>query len=385
MVRTRKGSFNNLHGGLILGNLGESSILSSIWSKARKNTPGFDCGLCGYTTCTALVRAALAGYASVDRCPMFELDEYRGLRKALGEIIAEWVPGEVLAPEGLEEGIVLSKPCSDASHLLMADLQIQNGVEPGHPLRFNVLDPTVMCYLFECITRETKDFKCSTTLSYAWGDFEDIKLHVLKDGRIRMRRAAGKAHALKVFAKLERMAIGAVICDCCGYDFLSILAGFAPDDVGKHTVYKAGSSFQIENGPKPDYADKVLQDARSQLLGVRQMLKDMKQPSEMQVLLCDVLSRISQSAKPELSIGELETLAAVYFFEDGLRAAKLLQELVEENESLSAIHDEMLTSVQAGAFDNTELLSASHDRLVLLAYVNRLNRAWQAIERVLNR
>ncbi|MHA1942804.1 MAG: (Fe-S)-binding protein, partial [Candidatus Thorarchaeota archaeon] len=50
--------------------------MSSIWTKARKNTPEIDCGLCGFPTCATFARSLVTENTEITKCPIIALDAY---------------------------------------------------------------------------------------------------------------------------------------------------------------------------------------------------------------------------------------------------------------------------------------------------------------------
>ena len=222
--------------------------MSRVWTKARKNTPEIDCGLCGYPTCATFARSLVTKETDISKCPILALKSFD---EKLNELINLSTDTPVItkpAPEQPKGGVLMSKPCMDAPELQMAEMRIFNGVKPGTPQKFGVLDPVILCWLLDCVSSRYQDMKCSKDLAYAWGDMEETKVHILRDGKIRMRRAKGKEHALESFRIIERTVLGATICNCCGHDLFSILAGLAlsPEN-GTHTVLNAGSTLSLDS------------------------------------------------------------------------------------------------------------------------------------------
>ncbi|MHA2080186.1 MAG: (Fe-S)-binding protein, partial [Candidatus Thorarchaeota archaeon] len=102
--------------------------MSSVWTKARKNTPEIDCGLCGFTTCGAFARAVVVGNPEISVCPVLGLEQFAQQRDELKTLSSEAKNTERPAPEQPEGGVLLSKPCMDSPDLLMAEMRIFNGV-----------------------------------------------------------------------------------------------------------------------------------------------------------------------------------------------------------------------------------------------------------------
>ncbi|MHA2025581.1 MAG: (Fe-S)-binding protein [Candidatus Thorarchaeota archaeon] len=222
--------------------------MSSVWTKARKNTPEIDCGLCGYPTCATFARSLVTKETDIAKCPILALKSFDEKLNELTSLSVDTPTTTKPAPEQPKGGVLMSKPCLDAPELQMAEMRIFNGVKPRTPQKFGVLDPVILCWLLDCVSSRYQDMKCSKDLAYAWGDMEETKVHILRDGKVRMRRAKGKEHALESFRIIERTVLGATICNCCGHDLFSILAGLAPSpENGTHTAMNAGSTLSLNS------------------------------------------------------------------------------------------------------------------------------------------
>ena len=133
--------------------------MSSVWTKARKNTPEIDCGLCGFTTCGGFARAVVVGNVEISACPVLGLEQYAPEREELEIISREANNTEKPAPEQPEGGVLLSKPCMDSPDLLMAEMRIFNGVNPGEPMKYGVLDPAILCWFLDCVSSRYEDMR----------------------------------------------------------------------------------------------------------------------------------------------------------------------------------------------------------------------------------
>jgi hypothetical protein len=185
------------------------------------------------------------GDTEISACPVLGLEQYTPERGELETLSSEVKNTEKPAPEQPEGGVLLSKPCMDAPDLLMAEMRIFNGVKSGEPMKYGVLDPAILCWFLDCVSSRYEDMRCSKELAYAWGNMEEIKVHILRDGRVRMRRARGAEHALDSFMIIERTVMGAIICNCCGRDLLTVLTGLVDSSEQHHTVLKAGSTVSL--------------------------------------------------------------------------------------------------------------------------------------------
>ncbi|MFW9805560.1 MAG: (Fe-S)-binding protein [Candidatus Thorarchaeota archaeon] len=366
--------------------------MSSVWTKARKNTPEIDCGLCGFTTCGAYARSVIIGKAEISVCPILRLYQYNECRENLEVVLSEAKNTERPAPEQPEGGVILSKPCMDAPNLLMAEMRIFNGVTPGEPMKYGVLDPVILCWLLDCISTRYQDMRCSKELAYAWGDMEEIKVHILRDGRVRMRRARGSEHALGSFKIIERTVIGAVICNCCGRDLFTVLMGLAKPSDSTHTVLNAGSTLSInqdmidwtlkkdEAKTKPisqmlDLIDEIYSDLRMQLdlmiseNNLDEDLLDIRQK------ICKIISLMVESMDEEMDIIFLRGLSLAFFFSNAMSGLKALQEILTEKQSNAEIVTNLLRAARQVSLQNFKDKSMDDNELLIFAHCARVENA----------
>ncbi len=220
--------------------------MSSVWSKARTNTPQIDCGLCGRSSCAAFSRAVIAGICSVDQCPILTLPQFAEQRTTL-EQLTQQRPRPVLAPPRVEGGVTFTRPCVETESRFMAEVRVSNGVAPGEEMRFPLLDGTVLCSTMECLRSVFQEIKCSRELGYGRADTGELNITVLQDGRINMRRVESVERVKALSESIERTILGAVICNCCGDNLLWVLSASETDtDYLRHPVLKAGSSTVID-------------------------------------------------------------------------------------------------------------------------------------------
>jgi hypothetical protein len=368
--------------------------LSSVWTKARKNTPEIDCGLCGFTTCGAFARSFVVGNARISSCPVLSLEQFTQQRNELKTLSNEVRNTEKPAPEQPEGGVLLSKPCMDAPDLLMAEMRIFNGVNPGEPMKYGVLDSAVLCWLLDCVSSRYKDMRCSKELAYAWGDMEDIKVHILRDGRVRMRRARGAEHALDSFKIIERTVIGAVICNCCGQDLFTVLAGLANPAEKQHTVLGAGSTLSlkqelvdwtpqqntIETKPITQMID-LVDCLYSNLMDHLDLLISGKYPTEhvteTRSKICKIIGLIVDPLIQGIEVVFLRGLALAFFIDSAMIGLSSLHQLLSDKQTDQSYIVELLGAAKEMSLRNYNVNSLSSSKILPLAHSARVERAIQ--------
>lgn len=359
--------------------------MSSIWTKARKNTPEIDCGLCGFTTCGAFARSVVARDGEISRCPVLELETYAQQREELETISREVKNTEKPAPEQPEGGVLLSQPCTDSPELLMAEMRIFNGVKPGQPMKYGVLDPAILCWVLDCVSSRYEDMRCSKELAYAWGNMEEIKVHILRDGRVRMRRARGADHALDSFRIIERTIMGAIICNCCGRDLLTVLAGFADPEEEYHTVLAAGSTVSlnkefVEWTPKSskmetkpvsemiDYVDDLYKDMMEQLNLLLAGTQPLQIIQENRTKICKIISLMVDPLMQGNETIFLRGLSLAFFIDNAIVGLSSLSSLMSSGNVkrthilnlLNAAKDLTLKEFRLESMDDSEIISFAH-------------------------
>jgi ArsR family metal-binding transcriptional regulator len=365
--------------------------MSSVWTKARKNTPEIDCGLCGYPTCATFARSLVSKEVELSRCPILSLDTFGKNLTELKEVLDATPATTKPAPERPEGGVLMSKPCMDAPELQMAEMRIFNGVNPGSPQRFGVLDPVILCWLLDCVSSRYQDMKCSIDLAYAWGDMEETKVHILRDGKVRMRRAKGKEHALESFRIIERTVIGATICNCCGHDLFSVLAGLAPTKES-HTVLKAGSTLMLDPGQldwtlRNNSLDSKLGEKISELIEpihtslVRHL--DLMQTGDFETEneydprpeICKFVSLMIEPESQDHITIFLKALAYSFYLDNALTGLSEIRRLVKEQPMSRETVIELLKSVRVDDLVDYDMKSFDQSTILLLAHSSRVSRA----------
>ena len=371
--------------------------MSSVWTKARKNTPEIDCGLCGFTTCGAFARSVVVGDAEILTCPVLGLEQYIEQRNELEKVTSEAKNTEKPAPEQPDGGVLLSKPCMDAPDLLMAEMRIFNGVNPGDPMKYGVLDPSILCWLLDCVSSRYEDMRCSKELAYAWGDMEEIKIHILRDGRVRMRRASGAEHALDSFRIIERTVMGAVICNCCGRDLFTVLAGLAKPAEQYHTVLGAGSTISL-NQDLVDWTPKQQEVATKPLAQMVEIVDTLyvvlsdyldllisgKYPvegsSETRSKICKIISLMVDPSIQGFEVVFLRGLTLAFFIDNAMIGLNSLNQLLIDKQVDQTFLVELLNAAKNMSLKDYKVDSLSASDILPLAHSAQVERALQLYE-----
>ncbi len=187
------------------------------------------------------------GDLEVAACPILGLPEFADDREELETNRAGRMEARPrIAPDRPKGGVLYTRPCKDTDKRLMAELRVYNGIELGEPVRFQQFDPLILCDLLECLEVPFEDVKCSRELGYGRIKASEMSITVLQDGRVNIRRVENKESVSEIFQRIESVILGAVVCECCGCDLLSILAGCRTRDIDPdHPVLCAGSSFSL--------------------------------------------------------------------------------------------------------------------------------------------
>ncbi|MFX1559738.1 MAG: (Fe-S)-binding protein [Promethearchaeota archaeon] len=366
--------------------------MSSVWTKARKNTPEIDCGLCGFTTCGAFARAIVVGNAEISACPVLSLEQYTPEREELEILSREVNKTEKPAPEQPEGGVLLSKPCMDSPDLLMAEMRIFNGVNPGDPMKYGVLDPAILCWFLDCVSSRYEDMRCSKELAYAWGSMEETKVHILRDGRVRMRRAKGAEHALDAFRIIERTVMGAIICNCCGRDLLTILAGFADSEEEQHSVLGAGSTVSLNRDSiswspnKQITSDKsitrmvdLIDDLNSDLEERLNLLISGSYPTDFtsRSKICDIIGLMVNPQMQGTETIFLRGLSLAFFIDNAMIGLSRLNQLLRDGEVGEALIIKLLIAARNMSLQDFKSESLNASEILPLAHSARVERAIQ--------
>ncbi|MGY5864587.1 MAG: (Fe-S)-binding protein [Candidatus Thorarchaeota archaeon] len=367
--------------------------MSSVWTKSRKNTPEIDCGLCGYPTCATFARSLVTRETDISNCPILALKSFNDKLNELTTLLSDTPATTKPAPQQPEGGVLMSKPCLDAPELQMAEMRIFNGVKPGTPQRFGVLDPVILCWLLDCVSSRYQDMKCSKDLAYAWGDMEETKVHILRDGKVRMRRAKGKEHALDSFRMIERTVFGATICNCCGHDLFSILAGLAPSpENGTHTLLNAGSTLSLD--PKQidwtlstnsmnaelgarmfDLVDPIHTSLTSQLDLMITGDFETEGQSDVYPEICKFISTMLEPEAQDYVTMFLKSLAHAFFLDNAIRGLAGIRKLIQNQPDKTAFVIELLKNTRPDSLVEYDVSSLDDISVLLLANAARVSRA----------
>jgi len=222
--------------------------VSSRWTKAWKNAPGLDCGLCGRGICSGFVRAYLNDLIEIDSCPLFSLSTYSTHRDSLIKLREEGIKSpQRPAPEHPENGVLFTRPCKDTDEKVMAELRISNGVKPGEMIEFMVFSPELLCKQLDLLSSMFDSIRCSKELGYARADYGEMSITFLNDGRVNMRRVENEAQVRDLFSKFECILQGSVVCNCCGSDTYSILSGLVkPIKADTHAVLESNIPINLK-------------------------------------------------------------------------------------------------------------------------------------------
>lgn len=367
--------------------------MSSLWVKTWKNTPQIDCGLCKQATCASFARAFVVGRTQIDRCPLLGLEKHKSHREEL-ERLGKRKPklrGKPAAklPEG---GMLLTRPCQDTDEKVMAELRVFNGVEAGEQIHFGVFEPSLLCDLIDCIADKFELIRCSRDLGYGRAEIEDMSITILQDGRVNMRRVSDETRVLELFRQIERAIFGSIICNCCGHDVLSVLAGFAPLADEPHPVLTAGSilSLDMEVLESRMTADEMravlhkagamemLETALDQFDGMLTKLdaKDFSQTKTEQDNesgFCSIVNAAVNSTDDAAFTFTMIALALLRAIENAMAGLSEIQEIFREaSESLFDAGFEMFSQAAIGQLDRT--IDYSDDLIELVAHLARVNR-----------
>jgi hypothetical protein len=368
--------------------------MSSVWTKARKNTPEIDCGLCGFTTCGAFARAVVVGNTEILACPVLGLEQYTPERGELEILSSEAKNTEKPAPEQPKGGVLLSKPCMDAPDLLMAEMRIFNGVNPGEPMKYGVLDPAILCWFLDCVSSRYEDMRCSKELAYAWGNMQEIKIHILRDGRVRMRRARGAEHALDSFKIIERTVMGAIICNCCGRDLLTVLTGLVDPADQNHTVIRAGSTASLNQNlidwipqkqttiPEPiaqmvELIDELYSDLMDHLnfMIAGNYPTDLK--TETRSKICKIISSMVDPLMQGNETVFLRGLMLAFFIDNAKIGLSSLNQLLRDGEADKEFIFKLLNAARTRSLQDFNVKSFNASEILPFAHSTRIERAIQ--------
>jgi len=187
----------------------------------------------------------LADQLGLDDCPILRTPDFANLRVSL-ELMKRDNPLRPHAAPPAKSELVLFSPCAEDSSLISAEARVFNGVGEGQYVRFGGFDPALLCDLLDATEPILTSVKCSRELGYARADYNESNVTILQDGRVNLRKLPSRAAAEDLFGRIERVVLGAIICDCCGCELLSIVVGECQKTGNTHPALHAGSASHVE-------------------------------------------------------------------------------------------------------------------------------------------
>ncbi|RDE12428.1 MAG: hypothetical protein C4K49_10125 [Candidatus Thorarchaeota archaeon] len=378
--------------------------MSSVWTRAYNKTPKIDCGLCGLTRCANFARAAMVGDVAVGSCPILTLPDFSGMRVDLESLVVKGTGTYSRpAPPMLEGGVLLTSPCKDTVDRVMAEMRVFNGVKQGELMRFLVFDPLVLCDMIECLSDEFEVTKCSRDLGMVRADTGDMSITLLQDGRVNMRRVLDLEHVHSLFDKIERAAIAAIICNCCGQDLLSVLGEVSSGgDTRIHPVLNAGSGLTLAKAQvrlalkQVDLATQIGEESRDVTIAlaglwaslqsnVRSSLEGASQKTDIRPALKNTWCQLVRLACDSRTHGrETIVVKTLYLLWTVESAAGGLTQLEQIFPRLSADNarraQKMLAQAIEGHLPRMAPEEGSPDLFLVYSHLNRIDRAAKAVK-----
>jgi hypothetical protein len=273
----------------------------------------------------------------------------------------------------------------------MAELRVYNGVEAGDQIHFGVFEPTLLCDFLDCIADRFELIRCSRDLGYGRAEIDDMSITILQDGRVNMRRVSDEKRVLELFRQIERAIFGSIICNCCGHDVLSVVAGFAPLEKEFHPVLLAGSTISLdmeifESRMTSDEIRDVLHEAGSletleasierldtmlaQLIAKDFSITDPEQDNDSR--FCSIAKAAVNSADAATFTSAMIALALVKAVENAMAGLSVLWKIFREgSESVVTQGLELLSQAAIGQLHPEVVYS--NDLLEVVAHLSRVN------------
>ena len=368
--------------------------MSNIWTRAWTSTPKIDCGLCGQGTCAGYARGLLVGWLDISSCPLLDLDDYANMRAEL-ESIKKRSPTPRIAPEIPAGGILLTKPCIDTKDRVMAEIRLVTGVRITEPIYFGVFDALILCDLLECLSEELESVKCSRDLGYGRADIGDMNVTFLQDGRINMRRVLDRESVENLFHSLERVLLGAVVCNSCGKDLLTVMvSGHASDEEGEHMILHGGSGFSIDKqiAEQPLTKAQALQELGDENLGILNAIdqafsnlkedlervkngeREVSQARSIEPLRCELVKTLYNKKSIGKESALLKVLAYLYVIQNGFHGlTELTQELIHCSIEDRDVAEEIVNHLTEDGIYELRTDGYSSRLIVLYAHAMRVN------------
>ncbi len=175
----------------------------------REKLPSYDCGLCGFPTCSVFARRVAVSLNQPNEClPMPDEDE-----KTICGILDQGVMTGVCEKE-IDRDTVEINPCAEGGKVTL-ETQMKCGVRKDGCSRFNLLD-------FQYLEGYLKgmpgieNIMLSKEMGYAKFEIQGQRVHVFKRGKLIIRRADSKETAMDILRSVSRLVWPAVICPECG-------------------------------------------------------------------------------------------------------------------------------------------------------------------------
>jgi len=174
--------------------------------------PAYDCGVCGNPRCRGLARRISVKAQAVTSCPYLREKEHGQI-----DALVEQIKPPTTAQTG-ERSFYEVQPCGEYEKVTVeTQLPSTNG------WLFDLFDMSIACR----ILAETPIFdkvRCSPELGYSLAETGESRIHIFRSGKMTVRRAENKDHALEVVRTLTRVLWGSTICNC-GNPAMDCLSG----------------------------------------------------------------------------------------------------------------------------------------------------------------
>ena len=209
-----------------------------------------------------------------------------------------------------------------------------------------------------------------------------------------MRRARGAEHALDSFRIIERTVMGAIICNCCGRDLLTVLAGLADSEEKQHTVLEAGSTVSLKRdvvvwSPNKqttndksitqmvDLIDELHSDLEEHLTLIISGSYPTDPATETRSKICKI---ISEMVNPQMQGTEtifLRGLSLAFFIDNAMIGLNSLNQLLRDGEVDEALITKLLNAARKMSLQDFKIDSMNASEILPLAHSTRVERAIQ--------
>ena len=209
-----------------------------------------------------------------------------------------------------------------------------------------------------------------------------------------MRRAKGAEHALDSFKIIERTVMGATICNCCGRDLFTILAGFAKPSEDYHTIMDAGSTVKLKRDlidwtPKIKDVDtkqivemvELVEELHSEFTSRLDLLLSRKYPDEdatsLRSKICKLISLLVDPMIESSETVFLRGLTLAFFIDNAILGLDALNQLLSEVQTDHAFTIEALSKAKHLSLNEYDLDSLNASQTLVIAHCARVQRALQ--------